>query len=54
MFGSLEEVRAVTEEWIEDYNTERPHGSLGDRTPTEFRSGGHFVPDRNRLLFLRA
>jgi len=35
-FGSLEEVRAVTEEWIADYNTKRPHDSLGRVPPLTF------------------
>ena len=29
VFGSIEEVVRVTEEWLHDYNTERPHDSLG-------------------------
>ena len=28
--------RAVTEEWLEDYNSERPHESLGEVPPREF------------------
>lgn len=35
-FESLEEVRAVTEEWIADYNTKRPHNSLGRVPPLAF------------------
>ena len=35
-FLSLEEVRAVTEAWREDYNRVRPHGALGNRTQAEF------------------
>jgi putative transposase len=35
-FLSLDEARAVTEAWREDYNRIRPHGALGNRTPTEF------------------
>jgi transposase InsO family protein len=31
----LEEARDVLEKWRIDYNTERPHSSLGDRTPLE-------------------
>ena len=35
-FLSLDEARAVTEAWKEDYNRVRPHGALGNRTPSEF------------------
>jgi putative transposase len=33
VFESIAEVRAVTEEWLEDYNRERPHDSLGRVPP---------------------
>jgi putative transposase len=36
VFGSVEEVRWVSEEWMEDYNTERPHDSLGGVPPRTF------------------
>ena len=36
VFESVEEVRAVTEEWMEDYNGERPHDSLGGLPPRTF------------------
>jgi len=35
-FLSLDEARAVTEAWKEDYNRVRPHGALGNQTPSEF------------------
>jgi len=35
-FQSLREARDVIEAWREDYNTVRPHRSLGDRTPSEY------------------
>ena len=35
-FDSLEEAQATIEAWRVDYNTERPHGALGQRTPAEF------------------
>jgi len=35
-FLSLDEARAVTEAWREDYNRVRPHGALDNRTPSEF------------------
>lgn len=33
LFNSLAEVRIMVEEWRIDYNTERPHKSLGYRSP---------------------
>ena len=35
-FVSLEEARRIIEDWRVDYNTARPHSSLGYRTPAEF------------------
>lgn len=36
LFETLDDVRDVTEEWIDHYNTEKPHESLGDLTPSEY------------------
>ncbi len=36
VFNSLKEVRDITSEWIKEYNTERPHESLGNLTPAEY------------------
>ena len=36
VFNSLKEVRAITNNWIKEYNTERPHESLGNLTPAEY------------------
>lgn len=35
-FSELDEVRQITEDWISMYNGQRPHSSLGDKTPWEF------------------
>lgn len=35
-FLTLEEARGLIETWRQDYNTVRPHSSLGDLTPVEF------------------
>jgi putative transposase len=35
-FLSIEQARTVVEEWRIDYNTARPHNSLGILTPEEF------------------
>ena len=36
LFYSLTEVRAMSEQWRLDYNTERPHKSLGYLSPLKF------------------
>jgi len=36
-FLSLEDARKIIEAWRLDYNRQRPHSSLGDMTPWEFR-----------------
>ncbi len=38
-FLTLDEAREIIEPWRTDYNTARPHGSLGNRTPQEFVQG---------------
>ena len=35
-FSGLHEVRALLEDWRQDYNTIRPHSALGYLTPTEY------------------
>lgn len=35
-YTSLEEARRIIEAWREDYNTVRPHSSLGYLTPQEY------------------
>lgn len=37
-FDSFDQALAAIVAWIEDYNTERPHASLGERTPAEARA----------------
>src|SRR6266446_10801277 len=36
LFDSLEQVREITDAWLETYNTERPHHSLGQVPPLTF------------------
>lgn len=47
LFTSLLEARIVVEDFREDYNRERPHGSLGYKTPEEF-AAEHRRPSRDR------
>ena len=37
VFKTLSEVWTITEEWLDQYNEERPHKARGDLTPFEFR-----------------
>lgn len=37
-FDSYEQALAAIEAWIQDYNHDRPHASLGERTPAEARA----------------
>ena len=36
VFSRLSEVRDITEEWLRQYNEERPHEALGNLTPAEY------------------
>ena len=36
LFESVREARETTEHWLQEYNVERPHGSLGGRPPVLF------------------
>jgi putative transposase len=36
LFENLEEVRTITQEWMDHYNKEKPHESLQDLTPREY------------------
>ena len=37
LFNNLKEVREITEVWINEYNHERPHESLGNLSPIEYK-----------------
>ena len=37
LFRTLNEVREITEKWLSKYNCERPHESLNNMTPEEYR-----------------
>jgi len=38
IFQNLNEVKQLTQDWIEIYNNERPHDSLNDMTPVEYKN----------------
>ena len=48
-FFSLEEAQRTLDCWKEDYNNNRPHSSLRQLPPAQFRRGGFFVPSPERL-----
>ncbi len=37
LFRSLNKVREITDRWLREYNSERPHESLNTQTPKEYR-----------------
>ena len=37
LFRTLNEAREITERWLHEYNSERPHESLNNLTPEEYR-----------------
>jgi len=39
LFFTIGQARAVLARWVDDYNTERPHSSLGYATPAAFAEG---------------
>ena len=51
MFRSPVHARAVIADWVTDYNTQRPHSSLGYQTPADFAlhiftaTAHHAAPD---------
>jgi putative transposase len=40
LFFSIDDARKKLEAWRADYNHVRPHSSLGDVSPSEFRRAG--------------
>ena len=36
VFSRLSEIRTIVDAWVQEYNEQRPHESLGNLTPEEF------------------
>ena len=51
-FTTLEEARGLIEAWRQDYNTVRPHSSLGNLTPAEFVKSLHQSPATTHNLYV--
>jgi putative transposase len=49
MFRNLRSARRLIEEWRTDYNTHRPHTSLGGLTPSEFATRSHRGQNEHRV-----
>lgn len=42
LFESIQQVRMITEDWINDYNNQRPHEALNGLTPQQFEESISF------------
>jgi hypothetical protein len=38
IFEDLNQVREIAQEWMEDYNEERPHEALGSLSPNKYKA----------------
>jgi putative transposase len=48
-FIDLADAECSLQQWRSEYNTLRPHGSLGRLTPADFAAGAAFTPGSERL-----
>jgi len=48
-FLGLDDLQRTLEAWRDDYNYRRPHSSLADVPPVEFRTGAGCAPDRGQF-----
>lgn len=49
-FVSIPEAAVILADWQREYNTDRPHSSLGHHAPLTHKAGGHFIPNPDRLI----
>jgi len=47
LFFDLNQVRALTQEWIKEYNERRPHEALNNQTPVEWKN--NLIANENTL-----
>ena len=50
LFFNLSEVREHTQEWMDEYNNNRPHEGLGNLTPTELSKNIRHQQQINQLV----
>lgn len=50
LFANLEQVQAITDQWLIDYNEYRPHEALGDIPPVQFMHQLTRVPNLYRTM----
>lgn len=36
LFSDMDQVKIISEKWMEDYNENHPHGSLGGKSPRQY------------------
>lgn len=48
-FASIPEAAVILTSWKREYNTDRPHSSLGNHAPLKHHEGGYFIPNPDRL-----
>src|SRR5262249_50998127 len=53
-FLSFADAQQTLNVWRDDYNHHRPHGSLGQQTPAQFRAAVDSQPGPDRLVELHA
>ncbi|ENZ84555.1 Mobile element protein [Salmonella enterica subsp. houtenae serovar Houten] len=53
LFRMLNEVREITEKWLSEYNCERPHESLNNMTPEEYRQHHYLAGNSKKCMKLK-